>query len=334
VKIVVDAYSGDVSLYVTDVKDPVIEAYKSAFPDLFQPLDAMPQALQSHVRYPQDLFEIQIERYRRYHMTEPQIFYNNEDLWTRPREQYAGQQRLMEPYYIMTKLPGQEKQQFMLMSPMTPENRDNMIAWVAAKSDPPNYGEFVVYKLPKERLIYGPNQVESRIDQDTEISRQLSLWDQRGSNVIRGNLIVVPIEESFLYVEPIYLLAEQIQIPQMQRVIVAYGERVAMEKTLRQSLNTVMGEQVMQTRQEALATMQQTARQAQAAAPPGQVENLQRAQELLQEARTALQEGDFAGFGTRFDELEQVLNDIPLPTDTTVTGGAPTGAASRADGGA
>jgi uncharacterized membrane protein (UPF0182 family) len=333
VKIVVDAYSGDVSLYVTDVEDPVIEAYKNAFPDLFQPLDAMPQALQSHVRYPQDLFEIQIERYRRYHMTEPQIFYNNEDLWTRPREQYAGQQRLMEPYYIMTKLPGQEKQQFMLMSPMTPENRDNMIAWIAAKSDPPNYGEFVVYKLPKERLIYGPNQVESRIDQDTEISRQLSLWDQRGSNVIRGNLIVVPIEESFLYVEPIYLLAEQIQIPQMQRVIVAYGERVAMEQTLRQSLNTVMGEQVMQTRQEALAAMQQTAQQAQAAAPPGQVEDLKRAQELIQKARTALQDGDFAGFGNRFDELEQILNDMPLPSDTTRPAGPPpTGAVSETSG--
>ena len=334
VKIVVDAYSGDVSLYVTDVEDPVIEAYKNAFPDLFQPLDAMPQELRKHVRYPQDLFEIQIERYRRYHMTEPQIFYNNEDLWTRPREQYAGQQRIMEPYYIMTKLPGQEKQQFMLMSPMTPENRDNMIAWIAAKSDPPNYGEFVVYKLPKERLIYGPNQVESRIDQDTEISRQLSLWDQRGSNVIRGNLIVVPIEESFLYVEPIYLLAEQIQIPQMQRVIVAYGERVAMEQTLRQSLNTVMGEQVMQTRQEALAAMQQTARQARTAAPPGQVEDLKRAQELIQEARTALQDGDFAGFGNRFDELEQILNDIPLPTDTTrAAGPPPTGAVSETGGG-
>ena len=324
VKIVVDAYSGDVSLYVTDTKDPIIEAYKRAFPELFQPLDAMPEDLQSHVRYPQDLFEIQIERYTRYHMTEPQVFYNNEDLWTRPREQYAGRQRIMEPYYIMTKLPGQEKQQFMLMSPMTPENRDNMIAWIAAKSDPPNYGELVVYKLPKERLIYGPNQVESRIDQDTEISQQLSLWDQRGSNVIRGNLIVVPIEESFLYVEPIFLIAENIQIPQMQRVIVAYGERVAMKQTLRQSLNTVMGEQVMETRQEALASMQQVAGRAQAAAP-GQVEELQRAQELIQQARTALQDGDFAAFGDRFNELEQVLNEIPLPDTTGVPPSSGTG---------
>lgn len=317
VKIVVDAYSGDVSFYVTNVDDPIIDTYQNAFPGLFQPLDAMPDGLQSHIRYPQDLFEMQIEKYARYHMTTPQVFYNNEDLWTRPLEQYAGRQRLMEPYYIMTKLPGQEKQQFMLMTPMTPENRDNMISWIAAKSDPPNYGELVVYKLPKERLIYGPNQVESRIDQDTEISRQLSLWDQRGSNVIRGNLIVVPIEESFLYVEPIFLLAQQVQIPQMQRVIVAYGERVAMQPTLRQSLNTVMGEQVMQTRQQALAAVQQAATRAQAAAP-GQVEELQRAQELIQQARESLQDGNFAEFGDHFNELEQVLNDIPLP-DTTGT---------------
>jgi hypothetical protein len=269
---------------------------------------------------------MQIERYKRYHMTRPQVFYNNEDLWTRPREQYAGQQRIMEPYYIMTRLPGTEQQQFMLMTPMTPENRDNMIGWVAAKSDPPNYGELVSYKLPKERLIYGPNQIESRIDQDTEISRQLSLWDQRGSNVIRGNLIVVPIEESFLYVEPIFLIAENIQIPQMQRVIVSYGDRVAMKPTLRQSLNTVMGEQVMQTRQEMLAGMQQAAGAAQAASSQ-QIEELQRAKDLIQRAREALQAGNFAQFGERFSELEDILSEVPVP-DTTA---APTPAAPEVD---
>lgn len=321
VKIVVDAYSGDVSLYVTNTDDPVIDAYQNAFPDLFAPMEEMPDDVRKHIRYPQDLFEMQIERYTRYHMTEPQVYYNNEDLWTRPREQYAGRQRIMEPYYIMTKLPGEDQQQFMLMSPMTPENRDNMIAWIAAKSDAPNYGELVVYKLPKERLIFGPNQVESRIDQDTEISQQLSLWDQRGSNVIRGNLIIVPIEESFLYVEPIFLIAENIQIPQMQRVIVSYGDRVAMQPTMRQALNTVLGEQIMETRDQALAAMQQAAGQAQAAAP-GQVEELQRAQELIREARDALQNGDFGVFGDRFNELEQVLNDIPIP-DTSASAPGP-----------
>jgi len=332
VKIVIDAYSGEVSFYVTNTKDPIIETYKKAFPGLFKPIEEMPSNLREHVRYPEDLFSMQIERYARYHMTEPQVFYNNEDLWTRPKEQYSGRQRLMEPYYIMTKLPGQEEQQFMLMTPMTPEDRDNMIAWIAAKSDPPNYGELVTYQLPKEKLIYGPNQIESRIDQDTEISRQLSLWDQRGSKVIRGNLIVVPIEESFLYVEPIYLIAQQIQIPQMQRVIVSYGNRVAMKKTLRQSLNTVMGQQVVQTRQQAVAAVQKAAKQAQAAAPQ-QVEELQRAQELVQEARKALESGNFADFGSRFEELEQVLDEVPTP-DTTGTVPIPdtTGAVPSASG--
>jgi hypothetical protein len=216
----------------------------------------------------------------------------------------------------MTRLPGEERQEFMLMTPMTPENRDNMIGWIAARSDAPNYGELVVYNLPKERLIYGPNQIESRIDQDTEISRQLSLWDQRGSSVIRGNLIVVPIEESFLYVEPIFLIAENIQIPQMQRVIVAYGERVAMEQTLRQSLNTVMGEQVMETRQEALASMQRAAGAAQRASPQ-RIEELERAKSLIQEARQALQSGNFGQFGDRFNELEDVLNQVSIPADTS-----------------
>jgi uncharacterized membrane protein (UPF0182 family) len=330
VKVVVDAYDGDVSLYVSDPDDPIIQAYQRIFPDLFQPLSAMPEHLREHVRYPQDYFEMQIERYKRYHMTQPQVFYNNEDLWTRPNEQYAGQQQTMEPYYIMTRLPGEERQEFMLMTPMTPENRDNMIGWIAARSDPPHYGELVVYNLPKERLIYGPNQVESRIDQDTEISRQLSLWDQRGSSVIRGNLIVVPIEESFLYVEPIFLIAENIKIPQMQRVIVAYGERVAMQQTLRQALNTVMGEQVVETRQEALASLQRAAGAAQRASPQN-IEELERAKTLIQEARQALQGGDFARFGDRFNELEEVLNNVSLPADTTAPTPAPVDTVTAAE---
>ncbi len=328
VKIVVDAYNGDVSLYVTEPEDPILQTYQRIFPDLFQPLDEMPQTLRDHIRYPQDLFEIQVERYRRYHQTQPQVFYNNEDLWTRPQEQYAGRQRRMEPYYILTDLPGQDAAglEFMLMMPMTPDGRDNMISWMAARSDPPNYGDVIVYELPKDRLIRGPNQIESRIDQDTEISQQLSLWDQRGSNVIRGNIIVVPIEESFLYVEPIFLVAEEIQIPEMQRVIAATDQQVAMKRTLRQSLNSVMGGQVVETRRQALAQMEQAAGAAQAAAPE-QVEGLERAKELIQEARKALQAGDFGQFGERFNELEKTLEDVPLPD----TSAAPAPAVPTAD---
>ena len=318
VKTVVDAYNGDVSFYVAQPDDPLIKTYQRAFPTLFQSMEDMPENLQRHIRYPQDLFEVQIERYRRYHMTNPQVFYNNEDLWTRPREQYDNQQRVMDPYYILSKLPDDDLLQFMLMTPMTPDNRDNMIAWIAAKCDPPNYGEFVVYKLPKEKLIYGPNQVESRIDQNTEISQQLSLWDQRGSRVVRGNLIVVPIEESFLYVEPIYLIADNLQIPQLRRVIVSYGEEVAMERTLRESLNSIFGEQVVEA-EEQIAQAEEDAETG-AAPSPQTLRELRQARSLLKEARRALQDGDFARFGNRFDRLEQVLEQsrgrAPTRVDT------------------
>ncbi|HKL88061.1 MAG TPA: UPF0182 family protein, partial [Salinibacter sp.] len=313
-------------LYVANSEDPIIQTYQEIFPDVFRPLSDMPERLRKHVRYPQDFFEMQVERYRRYHQTEPQVFYNNEDLWTRPREQYAGRQQRMEPYFILTDLPGEDAAglEFMQMMPMTPQGRDNMISWMAARSDPPNYGEVIVYELPKDRLIRGPNQIESRIDQDTEISQQLSLWDQRGSSVVRGNLIVVPIENSFLYVEPIFLIAQEIQIPEMQRVIAATQEQVAMKRTLRQSINSVLGQQVVEPRREALARMEQAAGAAQAAAPQ-QVEGLERAKELIQEAREALQAGDFGQFGDRFNELEEVLNEVPMPDTSTVpTPPAPT----------
>jgi len=326
VKAVIDAYEGDVSFYISDPDDPLIQTYQKIFPSLFQPMDQMPEGLRSHVRYPQDMFEIQIERYRRYHMKNARVFYNNEDLWTRPREQYDENQRIMEPYYIMSKLPGDDQLQFMLMTPMTPDNRDNMIAWVAAQSDEPNYGNLVVYKLPKEKLIYGPNQIESRIDQNPEISQLLSLWDQQGSRVVRGNLIVVPIEESFLYVEPIYLIAENLKIPQLRRVIVAYGENVAMEVSLREALNVVLGREILRV-QDDIAEAADLPSPAQGRQPapgePDAVEELREARSLLQEARDALQEGDFARFGDRLDALESVLDrgvsdaESLVPTDTT-----------------
>jgi hypothetical protein len=310
VKIVVDAYNGDVTFYVMDPEDPVLSVYTEVFPDLFQPLDAMSENLQAHLRYPQDLFEIQVEKYKRYHMTIPQVFYNNEDLWTRPNEQYDGQQRLMEPYYILSRLPDEDDLQFLLMTPMTPENRDNMIGWIAAKSDPGKYGEIVVYNLPKERLIYGPNQIESRIDQNTEISRQLSLWDQRGSRVVRGNLIVVPIEDAFLYVEPIYLIAEGVQIPQLRRVIVSYGEQVAMEVTLDDALNELFGQRVAAAPRETTGERIPTPQ----TGPP---DLLLEARDLVEQAREALRDGNFATFGDRFNALEQLLQENGTQPDTT-----------------
>ena len=329
VKMVVDAYDGDVGLYVVDHDDPIVQTYSSAFPGLFQDFEDMGPGIRRHVRYPQDLFELQVDKLNRYHMKSAQVFYNNEDLWTRPIENYDGRQMRMEPYYIMTRLPGENELQFMLMTPVTPDNRDNMIAWIAARSDPPNYGEIVSYNLPKDRLIYGPNQIESRIDQDPEISQQIALWDQRGSSVLRGNLIVVPIEDSFLYVEPIFLIADNIRIPQLQRVIVSYDEFVVMERTLNQALNTIFGEEVIEAEGSVVAQMQDSPEQPidLSGAPGVTAENIGEARQLVQEARQALQNGDFAEFGERFNELESLLQEeievptspasAPVPSDTS-----------------
>jgi uncharacterized membrane protein (UPF0182 family) len=295
VKVVVDAYNGDVDLYVFDPEDPILQAYQSAFPKLFQPREEMPDELRRHIRYPQDLFEAQVEVYSTYHMTIPQVFYNREDVWQVPREKYAGEAIEMEPYYILMRLPDEKRLQFLLMQPLTPSNRDNMIAWVAARSDLPDYGELMVYKLPKERLILGPIQMEAKIDQDTAISRQLSLWDQRGSRVTRGNLLVIPINNSFLYVEPVYLLAEDTDIPQLKRIIVSDGEKLAMEPTLGRAIDVVFGA-APPTTEEAPA--------AQATRPfPG----LTQARDALERAQTALENGDWAAFGAAMQELKTTL---------------------------
>lgn len=244
VKIVVDAYQGDVDFYVADEEDPLLKVYQDIFPDMFKPIDDMPGTLKEHVRYPEHLFKIQMALYSKYHMTNPQTFYNNEDLWDRPNSKYAGNQIKMESYYILSKLPKENKLKYLLISPLTPHRRDNMISWMAAESDYPNYGQVHVYELPKSRLFLGPAQIEAKIDQNTEISRQLSLWDQRGSGVIRGNLMVIPIEDSFIYVEPVFLIAQGVNIPQLKRVIVTMGNKVVMERTLHEAINALFNKQI------------------------------------------------------------------------------------------
>ena len=237
VKIVVDMYNGGVSFYIMDPKDPVLDVYRHAFPGVFKDLNELSAGLKLHLRYPQDLFAIQAAEYSTFHMTDPQVFYNREDLWVAPEEKYDGAVNPMEPYYILMKLPGSSQMEYLIMTPFTPQKRDNMIAWLAARCDFPDYGKMLFYELPKEKLIYGPNQISAMIDQSTTISQQLTLWDQKGSGVIRGKLIVIPIENSFLYVVPLYLKAEGTNFPQLKRVIVATGDRVVMEPTLDESLN-------------------------------------------------------------------------------------------------
>ena len=241
VKITVNMYDGTVSFYVMDPHDPVLAVYQRAFPGVFQNLDRLPPDLKLHLRYPQDLFAIQATQYQTFHMTDPQVFYNREDLWVPPMEKYDGKLSPMEPYYILMKLPGSSQLEYMLMSPFTPQNRDNMIAWLAARSDFPDYGKMLFYELPKDKLTYGPNQVGAMIDQNTLISQQLTLWDQKGSGVIRGKLVVIPIENSFLYVIPLYLRAEGTNFPQLKRVIAATGDKVVMEPSLDGALSALFG---------------------------------------------------------------------------------------------
>ena len=240
VKITVDAYNGTVNFYIADPDDPIIKAYDSAFPGLFQPLDAMPEDLLRHLRYPEGMFRIQTNQYLTYHMTDPRVFYNREDVWQLPQQIFDGNEQVMEPYYVTMPLPSELEAEYLLIQPVTPVGKSNMIAWIAARNDVPNYGELVVYDLPKQELVYGPLQIEARIDQDPEISGQFSLWDQGGSNVIRGSLLVMPVGERFLYVEPIYLLSDTSALPELKRIIVATDTRIAMAATLNEALNDLL----------------------------------------------------------------------------------------------
>jgi len=236
VKVVIDAYNGTMNFYIIDQKDPVVKVYLNIFPQLFKNFDQMPEDLKEHIRYPKDLFQVQAELYSTYHMMDPDVFYNKEDYWNTPNEIYAENEIRMEPYYIVTRLPGHKKEEFILMTPFTPSTKNNMIAWLAAKNDQPDYGKLIVYKFPKEKLIFGPMQIEARIDQDSEISQQLTLWGQKGSTVIRGNLLVIPVEKSIIYVEPLYLRAETGEIPELKRVIVSNGSDVVIGNNLEDAL--------------------------------------------------------------------------------------------------
>src|SRR5437773_9688727 len=203
----------------------------------------MSPGLQKHIRYPEDLFLIQAQLYQAYHMEAVDVFYNRQDLWQFPRQPGDDGTVMMAPYYIIMRLPGEPQAEFFLMVPMVPSRRDNMIAWLAARCDPPDYGKLIVYESPKEKLVYGPFQIEARINQNTEISQQLTLWNQMGSRVIRGaNLLVIPIENSILYVTPLYLRATHGHLPELKRVIAAYGEHVVMKETLAEALSALFVE--------------------------------------------------------------------------------------------
>ncbi len=241
VKVVIDAYNGDVSYYVFDEEDPIVQTYSNMFPGLFKPADEMPESLRKHVRYPENLFDLQADLYGSYHMQDPRVFYQKEDIWIQANEIYAGERVPMESYYIIMQLPEEDEPEFILMRPYTPRERQNMIGWMGARSDGENYGELVVYKMPKHKTVYGPMQIEAFIDQDAEISQQLTLWSSRGSSVFRGNLMVFPIGDSLLYVEPLYLQATGNALPELRRVIASYEGKVVMAETLDEALEKLFG---------------------------------------------------------------------------------------------
>jgi uncharacterized membrane protein (UPF0182 family) len=274
---------------------------------VFKPISAMPADLRSHIRYPQSLFGIQAKVYALYHMTDPQVFYNKEDLWRIPESFSEGQTEQMVPYYTIMKLAEVGKQEeFILMVPFSPAKKENMIAWLAARCDEPNYGKLLVFNFPKQLLVYGPSQIESRINQDPEISKQLSLWNQGGSRVVWGSLLVIPVEQSLLYVQPLYLAAENGGVPELKRVLVSYGKNIAMEETLEKSLGAIFGG-MMQA---------QTAEQAKPSATTPAVEEVtvkklvRDANQQFEKAQQELAKKNWAGYGAAMNEVQRILQEM------------------------
>jgi uncharacterized membrane protein (UPF0182 family) len=303
VKAVVDAYHGTIHIYVVDPDDALIRNYASIFPGMFTPLAEMPEDLRAHMRYPEWLFAVQAHVYATYHMTDPQVFYNKEDLWKVANRSDGGR---VAPYYTVTKLAGiGEKEEFILMLPFTPARKENMIAWMCARCDPPNYGRLLLFAFPKQRLIYGPQQIESRINQDTEISKELTLWNQQGSEVIRGNLLVIPVDSSLVYFQPLYLRASAERgLPELKRIIVAYSNRIAMQSTMYDALAEVFG----------VGAVSRPAVAAVGTGEPGPVsttaqtdEWLVRAAERYDRAQQALRQGDLQAYAREIEALGRIL---------------------------
>ncbi|MBA2701213.1 MAG: UPF0182 family protein, partial [Chloroflexi bacterium] len=240
VKVTMDAYDGTMHFYVSDPDDPIIRAYQGVFPTLLEPLSAMPQALRDHLRVPEELFNVQTRVFGRYHVTNPQQFFSSDDLWTVPQSQTSEQTLPSEAYYVVMRLPGESQAEFLLLQPMVPIRRPNMIAWVAARNDEPNYGTTRVYRFPSDTSVFGPAQIEARIDQDPIISQQITLWSQAGSTVIRGNLIVVPVGDSLLYIQPVYLQSTGSAFPEFRRIVVASPREVVWAETLDESLRLLL----------------------------------------------------------------------------------------------
>jgi len=297
VKVVIDAYNGSINYYISDKNDPIIQTYSNIFEGFFKDMSAMPENLKKHIRYPETIFNIQCRILLRYHMDNVNVFYNNEDAWDIPKQIYDSSEEDIHSYYLVTTLPDEAQSEFILIMPFTPIKKDNMIAFMTAKCDPPNYGEIILYNLPKEKLSFGPMQIEARINQDAVISQQLTLWGQKGSNVIRGNMLVIPIEESLIFIEPLYLKAESSEMPELKRVIVSFAERLVMEENLNASIEKLFFERTYEM-ESATTDRDITTRFR---------EYANRAYLHFQNANGALRAGDWAQYGEELKKLRDVL---------------------------
>jgi uncharacterized membrane protein (UPF0182 family) len=317
VKVTVDAYDGTVAFHLLDTKDPIVATLAKVFPELFKPLSAMPEGLRTRLRYPQGIFSMQAAMFATFHMTNTSTFYNREDQWDVPSLDQGDASRTMSPYYTIMKLPGEEKAEYIQMLPYTPRQKDNLAAWMVARSDGDNYGQLMVFEFPKQTVIFGPRQVAARISQDQVIAPQITLWNQQGSEVIQGTLLVIPIEESLIYIRPLYLRAAGGRIPELKRVIVAHQNHIVMEETLDEALDRLFPAADGRPRPRTLT------RTAPPAAPPPsgapgtatppapQTENLaQQAQQTYQRALQAQREGNWAAYGEEIKRLGEVLQRL------------------------
>ena len=297
VKVTVDAYNGKVDFYMSDPNDAIINVYNAIFPGLLKPMSAMPADIKRHIRYPREFFAIQTWMYATYHMEDPKVFYNKEDLWETP----SHSDKPMTPYYLIMKLPEEKREEYVLLMPYTPAKRDNLAAWFAARCDDPDYGKLIIYTFPRDRLVFGPRQIDARIDQDSFISQQLTLWGQRGSKVIRGSLLIIPIETSLLYIQPLYLVAEDKGgLPELRRVIVAYENNIVMEENLEQCLMRLFGGRRITPSAEAQAPEKKSS--------AGDL--AREAMRLFERAKELQRQGDWAGYGEHLKKLEDVLKQM------------------------
>jgi uncharacterized protein len=310
VKMVLDAYNGKVEMYISDPDDPLIRVYQKIFPGVFRPISEISPDLRRHLRYPEDIFSVQAYIYSIYHMKNPQVFYNKEDLWQIPLIGGTEGENPMSPYYTIMRLPQETSEEFLLMLPFTPGKKDNLSAWMVARSDGDNYGKLMVYSFPKQKLVYGPRQIVARINQEAEISRQISLWDQHGSQVIQGNLLVIPIEEALLYVRPLYLRSENGKIPELKRVIVAYENRIAMEETLEAAIARIFDIRVPETTENSKPSTSPSQSATGTAFPVDSSNLLLDAKNAYDQAIQAQRQGDWSKYGEEIKKLGNIIENM------------------------